>query len=75
MLACGLLLIACDQEPATAVAPPQAPPVTVAQPFKDEVTEWDEFTGRFEAVATVEVRARVSGFLESVHFRDGQKVS
>jgi len=68
------MLASCDQAPATAVAPPQAPPVTVAQPFKDRVMEWDEFTGRFEAVATVEVRARVSGFLEAIHFRDGQKV-
>lgn len=75
MVASALLLISCDQAPATAVAPPPAPPVTVAQPFKDKVTEWDEFTGRFEAVAAVDVRARVSGFLDAVHFVDGQKVS
>jgi RND family efflux transporter MFP subunit len=75
LISCGLLVASCDQSPATSAAAPQAPPVTVAQPFRDKVVEWDEFTGRFEAVATVEVRARVSGFLESVHFRDGQKVA
>jgi RND family efflux transporter MFP subunit len=38
------------------------------------VTEWNEFTGRFVAVESVEVRARVSGFIDSVHFKDGQVV-
>ena len=41
-------------------APP--PAVTVSQPLQKTITEWDEYTGRFVAVATVEVRARVSGF-------------
>jgi RND family efflux transporter MFP subunit len=48
-----------------------APPVTVAQPVKRTVTDWDEFTGRFEAVEEVQVRARVGGFVTSVEFRDG----
>ena len=56
--------------------PPQQPaagplPVTVAQPTKRTVTDWDEFTGRFEAVEEVQVRARVGGFVTSVEFRDG----
>src|ERR1700738_738745 len=56
--------------------PPQqaaaaAPPVTVAQPTKRTVTDWDEFTGRFEAVEEVQVRARVGGFVTNVEFRDG----
>ncbi|HRK18701.1 MAG TPA: efflux RND transporter periplasmic adaptor subunit [Hyphomicrobiaceae bacterium] len=55
--------------------PPQAPAVTVSKPLVRQVTEWDEYTGRFEAVATVDVRARVSGYLNSVHFVDGQKVA
>ena len=38
------------------------------------ITEWDEYTGRFTALETVEVRARVSGFIESVHFNEGQMV-
>ena len=57
------------QQPAAA-----APPVTIAQPVKRTVTDWDEFTGRFEAVQEVQVRARVGGFVTSVEFRDGSIV-
>lgn len=53
---------------------PPAPPVTVAPPLSKKITEWDEYTGRFEAVETIEVRARVSGFIDSVAFKDGQLV-
>jgi membrane fusion protein, multidrug efflux system len=58
-----------EKPPQQAAAPP--PPVTVAQPTKRTVTDWDEFTGRFEAVEEVQVRARVGGFVTSVEFRDG----
>jgi multidrug efflux system membrane fusion protein len=58
-----------DKPPAPAAAAP--PPVTVAQPTKRTVTDWDEFTGRFEAMEEVQVRARVGGFVTSVEFRDG----
>jgi membrane fusion protein, multidrug efflux system len=51
-----------------------APPVTVATPIQRKVTQWDEYTGRFEAREQVEVRARVSGFIEAIHFRDGQLI-
>ncbi len=51
-----------------------APPVGVARPLAREVTDWDEFTGRFEAVERIVVQAQVSGFLDSVHFDDGQLV-
>jgi len=58
-----------------AEAPAQgAPPVTVAVPLKQQVRDWDEFTGRFEAVESVDVRARVGGYIQAVHFRDGQMV-
>ena len=58
-----------------AEAPAQgAPPVTVATPLQQQVRDWDEFTGRFEAVETVDVRARVGGYIQAVHFRDGQMV-
>lgn len=50
------------------------PPVDVAEPVVKPVVEWDEYTGRFEAVDRVEIRARVSGYMQSVHFRDGQMV-
>jgi len=48
--------------------------VTVARPIAKRLTEWDEFTGRLAAVASVEVRARVSGYLESTHFQEGTEV-
>ena len=51
---------------------PPAPTVMVASPLAKKVTQWDEYTGRFEAREQVEVRARVSGFVEQIHFRDGQ---
>jgi RND family efflux transporter MFP subunit len=64
------LLNACQQQQAAA-PPPPPPKVTVSQPVVRDVVEWDEFTGRLEAVESVEVRARVSGYLQSVHFTDG----
>ena len=60
-------------EQAAAPAPP-APTVTVAKPLVKELEEWSDFTGQFEARESVEVRARVSGYLESVNFTDGQLV-
>jgi multidrug efflux system membrane fusion protein len=70
ILAAALALSGCgDKPPAPAAAAP--PAVTVAQPVKRTVTDWDEFTGRFEAVQEVQVRARVGGFVTSVQFRDG----
>jgi membrane fusion protein, multidrug efflux system len=66
----ALSLSGCgDKPPQQAAAAPL--PVTVAQPTKRTVTDWDEFTGRFEAVEEVQVRARVGGFVTSVEFRDG----
>jgi RND family efflux transporter MFP subunit len=58
---------------AKADAPP-APTVTVAQPIQRNVVEWDDYSGRFEAVQSVEIKPRVSGQLQSVHFRDGETV-
>jgi len=75
-----LLLAGCGGPPANqAVAPPnpgQMPPmpVKVAQPLAREVTEWDDYTGRIEAVESVEVKARVDGYLDQVLFRDGDHV-
>jgi membrane fusion protein, multidrug efflux system len=64
------VLAGCDRPASQAAAPP-APPVTVAQPVKRTVTDWDEFTGRFDAVEEVQVRPRVGGFVNSVEFQDG----
>jgi membrane fusion protein, multidrug efflux system len=66
-------LTACGEKPQqqAAAAPP---PVTVAQPVKRTVTDWDEFTGRFEAVEEVQVRPRVGGYVTNVEFKDGDMV-
>ena len=50
---------------------PMPPAVVVASPLVIRLTEWDEYTGLFEATDTVDVRARVDGYLDSIHFRDG----
>jgi RND family efflux transporter MFP subunit len=75
----GLLLLmasalsACGEKPQqqAAAAPP---PVTVAEPVKRTVTDWDEFTGRFEAVEEVQIRPRVGGYVTNVEFKDGDIV-
>jgi RND family efflux transporter MFP subunit len=58
----------------TAPAAPPPPAVTVAKPLVQELREWSDFSGQFEARESVEIRARVSGYLESVNFTDGQLV-
>lgn len=75
--AAALLLAACSESGTSTAqnADQPPPPVTVAEPLKKTITEWDEFTGRFEAVEHVSVRARVSGFLEEVRFEDGEIVN
>jgi RND family efflux transporter MFP subunit len=69
----ALTLAGCDNKPA-AGGPPPLPAVTVSKPVHKNITEWDEFTGRFTALETVEVRARVSGFIDTVKFKEGQIV-
>lgn len=64
------LLAGCEEKQAPQAAA-AAPPVTVAQPVKRTVTDWDEFTGRFDAVLQVQVRPRVAGFITAVEYRDG----
>jgi len=66
-------LAACGDSQRAASAPPP-PTVTVAIPVQRDIIDHDEYVGRFVAVDSVEVRARVSGYLESVHFNDGQIV-
>jgi RND family efflux transporter MFP subunit len=75
---CRLALIAglfLSTTAALAQGGPPAMPVSISNPIAKRVTQWDEYSGRFEAVAMVEIRARVSGFIEKLHFKDGQFVN
>lgn len=68
----ALLLQSCEpRQQAQAPGAPPPPAVSVAHPVEKNVVEWDEYTGRFDAVDTVEVRARISGVLNEVKFTDG----
>jgi RND family efflux transporter MFP subunit len=67
----GTALAGCGKSPPPAEP---APTVVVAAPLVREVRDWDDYAGRFEAVDAVEIRPRVSGMLQAVHFRDGQTV-
>lgn len=69
-----LLLAACKDEQRNAYVAPPPPAVTVAAPESRTVTNYIELTGTTDAVATVKLVARVEGFLEGVHFEDGQVV-
>src|SRR5690348_818155 len=70
-VAAALVVCACSSRPAPAPPPPK---VKVVHPVARNVTEWDEYTARLDAVDSVEVRPRVSGYLQSVHFQDGALV-
>ena len=71
-LVVGLLLAGCKKK--APPAPPPPPTVSVIQPIAREVVEWDEYIGRLESPETVEIRARVSGYLDKVHFKEGKEV-
>lgn len=75
LLAVALPLAACEQSEGQASnAAPPPPQVTVARPLTKTVVDQDEYVGRFVAVDAIEVRARVSGYLDAIHFQDGQLV-
>jgi RND family efflux transporter MFP subunit len=71
-LALTAVLSACGNSQPQGGPPP--PAVTVAEPVKRTVIDFDEYVGRFVAINSVEVRARVSGYLDAVNFKDGQLV-
>ena len=66
----ALLVVLGGCEPPNQYAPPPPPTVTVSPPVRKEVIEYLEFTGTTEAVETVEIRARVKGFLEKIEFEE-----
>jgi len=71
-----LLISACtNSETATNSVTPPPPQVKIAQPLSLNTTDWDEYTGRIEAVSAVDIRARVGGYLEKVNFTAGEKVN
>lgn len=69
----GVLCAGCDSKPAQAVAPPPAA-VTVSQPLQKQVTDFVELPGNTQASASVDIRARVKGFLKKVNFVEGAAV-
>jgi len=71
-LALATLVASCGERQQQGGPPP--PAVTVATPVKRTVFDYDEYVGRFTAINLVEVRARVSGYLDKLHFKDGQLV-
>jgi RND family efflux transporter MFP subunit len=68
------VLAACGQSQSQPQAAPPPPQVTIAKPTSKMIADQDEYVGRFVAVESVEVRARVPGYLEAIHFQDGQMV-
>jgi RND family efflux transporter MFP subunit len=66
------LLVSCGAKKAE--GPPPPAPVTVSAPLARQIIDWDEFVGRFEAIQQVEVRPRVSGYVQTIGFRDGDIV-
>lgn len=73
LLALATLVASCGEQKQQAGGPPP-PAVTVAKPQKRTVVDYDEYVGRFVAINSVEIRARVSGYLDKLHFKDGQVV-
>ncbi|MFZ0261078.1 MAG: efflux RND transporter periplasmic adaptor subunit [Pseudolabrys sp.] len=73
MLVLATLVASCGEQQKQGGGPPP-PAVTVAKPIKRTVVDYDEYVGRFAAINSVEIRARVSGYLDKLHFKDGQVV-
>ena len=68
------LTVGCARRPAQANSAPPAPEIHVSLPIARTVTDYEDFPGRTEAVETVEIRARVTGYLMKVHFKEGADV-
>lgn len=73
LLAMSVGLLSCNRQ----ASPPesQPPPVTIAKPIQKEIVEWDEYTGRTDAVENVNITPRVSGYIDNITFRAGDLVN
>src|SRR6478736_6730520 len=74
LLLAAFSLASCHKQQVAAPMAFPPPSVTVSPPYQQQVQEWDEFTGRIDAKETVEIRPRVSGYIDQVHFKSGQMV-
>ena len=74
VLLAAALAVACSSSASSGPEAPPAPEVSVAQVVAKPVREWDDFTGRVSAIETVELRPRVSGYVERVAYEEGQQV-
>jgi len=75
VVATAALIAACNSEASGPEGPPPAPQVRVAAAISRDVTDWDAFTGRFEAVDRVELRPRVSGYIDEMRVAEGEEVA
>ena len=74
MLSLAILVVSPGCGDKNAFVPPPPPKVTVSQPVTQPVTDYLEFTGNTQAINTVQLKARVEGYLEKVFFKDGDRV-
>ena len=74
VLSLALLMASAACGDKNTYVPPPPPKVTVSQPVQQPVTDYLEFTGNTQAINTVQLRARVEGYLEQVYFKDGDRV-
>lgn len=72
LLTWGAAIVGCGKN--DAYVPPPPPPVSVAKPLQLKLTDELDYTGNLQAVDSVQIRARVSGYLDKIQFRDGQRV-
>jgi RND family efflux transporter MFP subunit len=73
-MAVALCILSAGCKQSTQAPAPPPPPVTVARPIHKEIVEWDDYTGRTEAVESVQIRPRVSGYIDQITFKEGQLV-
>jgi RND family efflux transporter MFP subunit len=71
IVALAIIAVGCSAKKPPAPPPPK---VVVSKPLQTKIVDWDDYVGRFEAINSVDVRPRVTGYLQSIEFRDGQMV-